>query len=56
MFEDLIIQKDIDWNENISSDLSVIGDKALIQKVINNLISNAILYSPEVVLSIGRLF
>ena len=46
-FEDLIIQKDIDWNENISSDLSVIGDKALIQKVINNLISNAISYSPE---------
>ena len=47
LFEDLIIQKDIDWNENISSDLSVIGDKALIQKVINNLISNAISYSPE---------
>ena len=49
LFEDLIIKKDIDWNENISSDLSVIGDKALIQKVINNLISNAISYSPEVV-------
>lgn len=47
LFEDLIIQKDIDWNENISSDLSVIGDKALIQKVINNLISNAISYSPD---------
>ena len=43
LFEDLIIQKDIDWNENITPDLSVIGDKALIQKVINNLIS----YSPE---------
>lgn len=47
LFEDLIIRKDIDWNENIASDLSVIGDKALIQKVINNLISNAIFYSPE---------
>ena len=47
LFEDLIIQKDIDWNENITPDLSVIGDKALIQKVINNLISNAISYSPE---------
>ena len=47
MFEDLIIRKDIDWNENIASDLSVIGDKALLQKVINNLISNAIFYSPE---------
>lgn len=47
LFEDLIIQKGIDWNENISPDLSVIGDKALIQKVINNLISNAISYSPE---------
>ena len=30
LFEDLIIQKDIDWNENITPDLSVIGDKALI--------------------------
>lgn len=47
LFEDLIIQKGIDWNENIASDLSVIGDKALIKKVINNLISNAISYSPE---------
>ena len=47
LFEDLIIRKDIDWNENIASNLSVIGDKALIQKVINNLISNAIFYSPE---------
>lgn len=47
LFEDLIIQKGIDWNENIASDLSVIGNKALIKKVINNLISNAISYSPE---------
>ena len=46
-FEDMIVNKRISWNENISPDLSVIGDKALIQKVINNLISNAISYSPE---------
>ena len=47
LFEDLIINKRIDWNESISSDLSIIGDKALVQKAINNLISNAIVYSPE---------
>lgn len=47
VFEDLIIKKGIGWNENISHDLSMIGDKALIQKVINNLVSNAIAYSPE---------
>ena len=47
LFEDLIIQKSIDWNETISPDLCVIGDKMLIQKVINNLISNAVIYSPE---------
>ena len=47
LFEDLIIQKGIDWNESISPNLYVAGDKALIQKAINNLISNAITYSPE---------
>lgn len=47
LFEDLIIQKSIDWNETISPDLCVVGDKMLIQKVINNLISNAVIYSPE---------
>lgn len=47
MFEDLIVQKSIDWNENISPDLCVIGDKSLIQKAVNNLVSNAISYSPE---------
>lgn len=47
LFEDLIIKKNIDWNENISPDLCIMGDKALIQKVINNLVSNAIVYSPE---------
>lgn len=47
MFEDLIVPKSIDWNENISPDLCVIGDKSLIQKAVNNLVSNAISYSPE---------
>lgn len=47
LFEDLIIQKSIDWNESISPDLCVVGDKALLQKAINNLVSNAIAYSPE---------
>lgn len=47
LFEDLIIKKGIDWNENISPDMCVVGDKALIQKAINNLVSNAITYSPE---------
>lgn len=47
LFEDLIIQKDMEWNENISPDLCIVGDKALIQKAINNVVSNAISYSPE---------
>lgn len=47
LFEDLIIQKGIDWNEDISPDLYIDGEKALIQKAINNLVSNAIAYSPE---------
>ena len=47
LFEDLIIQKSIDWNETISPELCVVGDKMLIQKAINNLISNAVIYSPE---------
>lgn len=47
LFEDLIIQKDMEWNENVSPDLCIVGDKALIQKAINNVVSNAIFYSPE---------
>lgn len=47
LFEDLIIQKSIEWKETISPDLCIVGDKALIQKVINNLVSNAVAYSPE---------
>lgn len=47
LFEDLIVQKGIDWNESITPDLCVVSDKALLQKAINNLVSNAIVYSPE---------
>ncbi|MDO4293440.1 MAG: HAMP domain-containing sensor histidine kinase [Eubacteriales bacterium] len=47
LFEDLIVQKGIDWRESISPDLCVFGDKAMLQKAINNLVSNAVAYSPE---------
>ena len=47
LFEDLIVQKSIDWKEKITPNLCVVGDKALLQKAINNLVSNAITYSPE---------
>lgn len=47
LFEDLIVRKGIEWNENIAPDLCIVGDNALIQKAINNLVSNAISYSPE---------
>ena len=47
LFEDLIIQKGIEWTETISPDLCIVGDKTLIQKAINNLVSNAVAYSPE---------
>ena len=47
LFEDLIVQKEIDWNENISPALQIVADKMLIQKAINNIVSNAILYSPR---------
>ena len=47
LFEDMIVQKEIDWNENVSPALQVVVDKTLIQKAINNIVSNAILYSPE---------
>ena len=47
LFEDLIVQKEIDWNENISPALQIVVDKMLIQKALNNIVSNAILYSPR---------
>ncbi len=47
LFEDLIVQKEIDWNENVSPALQIVADKMLIQKAINNIVSNAILYFPR---------
>lgn len=32
LFEDLIVQKEIDWNEDISPSLHIVADKMLIQK------------------------
>lgn len=46
-FEDLVVQKRLNWNEKIVPDLQIEGDVLLIEKAIANLISNAILYSPE---------
>lgn len=45
-FEDLIISKQIAWHEEIPEAVMLYGDKTLIKKVINNLVSNAIHYSP----------
>ena len=47
LFEDLIVQKEIDWNENISPALQIVVDKMLIQKAINNIVSNAIKYTND---------
>ena len=45
--EDLLVQKDITLVKNISSDIKIYGDMQLLQKAIDNLISNALIYSPE---------
>ncbi len=45
--EDLLVQKDITLEKNISSDIKIYGDMQLLQKAIDNLISNALIYSPE---------
>lgn len=45
--EDLLVQKDIILEKNISSDIKIYGDMQLLQKAIDNLISNALIYSPE---------
>lgn len=47
LFEDLIVQKGLNWIENITSDIYMTGDKMLMQKAVNNLASNAVSYSPE---------
>lgn len=46
LFEDLIVQKDLHWNEDIAPALRVSADKTLLQKALGCVISNAVLYSP----------
>lgn len=45
--DDLFIQKDMEVSYHISNDLYARGDKKLLQKALNNIISNAIHYSPD---------
>lgn len=47
LFEDMVVGKGLEWHEDIQQELMLRGDKALLGKVINNLVSNAIHYSPE---------
>lgn len=44
--EDLFIKKEMDVIRNINPNILYLGDMQLIQKVIDNLISNALLHSP----------
>jgi two-component system sensor histidine kinase VanS len=46
VYEDLVIKKSINLKTGIADQLSVNGDKSLLQKVIDNLVVNAIHYSP----------
>ncbi len=46
VYEDLFVKKPLQLQTDIEGHLLVNGDKALLQKVINNLITNAIHYSP----------
>ena len=47
LFEDMVVGKGLEWHEDIQNGLILRGDKALLGKVVNNLVSNAIHYSPE---------
>jgi len=47
VYEDLIIQKDLLLESSLSLDTLLFGDEVLLQKVVNNLLSNAIAYSPD---------
>lgn len=47
LFEDMVVGKGLEWHEDIQKGLMLRGDKALLWKVVNNLVSNAIHYSPE---------
>lgn len=46
LFEDMVVSKGLEWHEEIQKGLMLQGDKALLGKVVNNLFSNAIHYSP----------
>lgn len=46
LFEDMVVGKGLEWHEEIQKGLMLRGDKALLGKVVNNLFSNAIHYSP----------
>ena len=47
IFEDVIVGKGMEWHEDIQQGLMLRGDKTLLGKAVNNLVSNAIHYSPE---------
>ena len=46
LFEDMVVGKGLEWHEELQKGLMLQGDKALLGKVVNNLFSNAIHYSP----------
>jgi two-component system sensor histidine kinase VanS len=45
-FEDLLVQKELSANIDLSVDVYVDGDPDLLQKVVDNLLGNAVTYSP----------
>ncbi len=47
IFEDMVVGRGLEWHEDIEQGLMLRGDKALLGKVVNNLVSNAIHYSPD---------
>lgn len=47
IFEDIIINKQLIWHEDVQKGLTIVGDRMLLNKVINNLVSNAVQYSPN---------
>lgn len=47
MFEDMIIKKQLSWHQEIEPNIMIYGDMLLLKKVLSNLISNAIYYSPN---------
>lgn len=47
LFEGMVVGKGVEWHEDIQQGLMLRGDKAFLGKVVNNLVSNAIHYSPE---------